>query len=76
MELSIVHFMKKPGEPRAVSLPLKLGAESASNMMLHTTIMFEEAKIGMLVVSLYEGRDLKSMDPLGKMDPFCEVGKP
>merc|ERR1719230_2456589 len=35
-------------------------------------INFEEAIIGMLSVTLYEGRNLKNMELVGKQDPYCK----
>ena len=33
---------------------------------------FEPALVGMLVATLYEGRNLKNMELIGKQDPYCK----
>lgn len=35
-------------------------------------IVFEEARSGMFQITLFEGRDLRNIDPMGHQDPFVQ----
>ena len=59
-----------------VELPLqfdhkKNGRISAGS--IHVDVRFQPAKLGYLVITCKEGRNMKNMELLGKQDPYCRV---
>lgn len=40
-------------------------------MELELELTYRVSKVGMAVITLYEGRNLKGMDTMGKQDPYA-----
>jgi len=53
-----------------LTFPGKGGTTSTSQV--HLEFQFEIALIGMLVITVYEGRSLKNMELVGKQDPYVK----
>ncbi|KAF4320248.1 hypothetical protein BBO99_00005818 [Phytophthora kernoviae] len=76
IQISAMRFFD--GQPHREILPLSLPAVSgASCGELEIEVKLEEALTGILSIVLMEGRNLKSMELIGKQDPYCQltVGK-
>jgi Ca2+-dependent lipid-binding protein len=71
VEISILRFFDgtKIKEWFPLSLP-KSSSKLTSEILLEFD--FEAALIGMLSVTIYEGRNLKNMELVGKQDPYCK----
>lgn len=62
------------------TLPLRVVGDKKSNSSssssspsgLKVEFVFEPAKVGMAVFTLYEGRNLKNMDTVGRQDPYVK----
>ena len=75
MELSALQFMMEPNKPVRQRFPLSVpgGKDDVYKMELELEVIYRIAKVGMAIFTLYEGRKLKSMDSLGKQDPYVTV---
>lgn len=57
-------------------LPLRLpgfSADAPANGEIEVEIKMEVALVGMISIVLIEGRNLKSMELVGKQDPYCKL---
>ncbi|KAE9045219.1 hypothetical protein PR002_g2358 [Phytophthora rubi] len=62
------------GQPHRETFPLSLPAmPGAPCGELEIEVKLEEALTGMLSIVLMEGRNLKSMELIGKQDPYCQL---
>ncbi|KAG3019016.1 hypothetical protein JG687_00005391 [Phytophthora cactorum] len=62
------------GQPHREVFPLSLLAvPGAPCGEIEIEIKLEEALVGMLSIVLMEGRNLKSMELIGKQDPYCQL---
>ncbi|ETP34389.1 hypothetical protein F442_17312 [Phytophthora nicotianae P10297] len=62
------------GQPHREVFPLSLtSVPGASCGEIEVEIKLEEALVGMLSIVLMEGRNLKSMELIGKQDPYCQL---
>lgn len=68
--LSALRFLD--GQAHRETLPLTLPAGGDCGEM-DVEIKLDVALIGMLSVTLVEGRNLKSMELIGKQDPYCKL---
>ncbi|KAG7395778.1 hypothetical protein PHYBOEH_003176 [Phytophthora boehmeriae] len=76
IQISAMRFFD--GQPHREILPLSLPAvPGASCGELEVEVKLEEALTGIFSIVLMEGRNLKSMELIGKQDPYCQltVGK-
>ncbi|KAJ0396085.1 hypothetical protein ATCC90586_003497 [Pythium insidiosum] len=61
------------GKPHRETLPLSLPSTSESCGELEVEIKMDIALVGMISIVLLEGRNLKSMELIGKQDPYCKL---
>ena len=72
LELSILRFMNT-NEALMETLPLRFQGDDTANSQLQMEFRFEPALVGMAVFTLYEGRNLKNMETIGKQDPYVKL---
>lgn len=72
--MSVLRFLHSPYNAFEESIPIKPPRTTKpSTMSLRLEFLFEEAKVGMLMSTLYECRNLKLLDSITKQDPFVEL---
>ncbi|KAL4138935.1 hypothetical protein PRIC2_002435 [Phytophthora ramorum] len=59
------------GQPHREVFPLSLPGATCGELEIE--VKLEEALVGMLSIVLMEGRNLKSMELIGKQDPYCQL---
>lgn len=69
--LSALRFLD--GSAHRETLPLSLPNGSEDCGELEIEIKLDIAVVGMLSITLVEGRNLKSMELIGKQDPYCKL---
>lgn len=72
--LSIMQIMSTPFITfnESLSVSVVLGLPSLNTKLL-VDIMFEEARTGMAVITLYEAKGLRNIDPLGNQRPYVSL---
>lgn len=69
VSISVLRFMEH--HDRFVEwLPLKMADNSDSDQELCVEFYFEPARVGMLSITCFEGKNLKNMELVGKQDPY------
>ena len=68
--MSIVRILKSPFLLFKESVPLFLPGSKTSSSKLSLEFVFEEARCGMFVITLFEAHGLRSLDPMGQQHPF------
>jgi Ca2+-binding EF-hand superfamily protein len=72
VKLSALRFFD--GQPHREVFPLSLATSPGAPCgEIEIEVRLEEALIGMLSIVLMEGRNLKSMELIGKQDPYCQL---
>jgi hypothetical protein len=71
LDLPCLAAMKQPNVPTREKYLLK-GPDGgdAHGALLELEVTYMEAKVGALLVTLFEGRNLKNKEVLGKQDPY------
>lgn len=73
VNLSVVNFFLHPFISFEEKLPLVApGARQASGKVV-LEFVFEEARIGIFLFTLYEARSLRNVNPMGKQNPFVQL---
>lgn len=70
--MSAVRFMKRPFFAYEENVPVYLPGETKTSQKLHLEFVYEEARSGMFIFTLFEARGLRKVDPMGKQDPFVQ----
>eukprot|EP01035_Chromulina_nebulosa_P016954 gene16954-22446_t len=74
VNMSVVRFFRQPFTIYEERVPLKyLNSNDNTNSKLRLEFIFEEARSGMFVITLYEARDLRIVDPINRQDPYVEI---
>lgn len=68
--LSVLRFLDGQAHRETLPLSLPTGDDCGE---IDVEIKLDIAVVGMLSVTLVEGRNLKSMDLIGKQDPYCKL---
>jgi len=72
LEVSCVPFMQNPNKPvREKFAMASPDGGDAHGAALELEITYLEAKVGALLVTLFEGRNLRNKDAVGKQDPYA-----
>ena len=53
-------------------MPVYLPGETKTSQKLHLEFVYEEARSGMFIFTLFEARGLRKVDPMGKQDPYVQ----
>lgn len=74
MTLSIIQFMQASNAAQLEKFPLAPpdAQRDIFKMDLEMEVCYKASKVGMLLMTLYEGRRLKNPDLLGKQDPYLQ----
>ncbi|CAM9149349.1 unnamed protein product, partial [Ectocarpus fasciculatus] len=73
VNISVVNFFLHPFISFEEKLPLLApGARAASGKVV-LEFVFEEARIGIFLFTLYEARSLRNVNPMGKQNPFVQL---
>lgn len=74
LELSIVQFMRATNSTMTEKFPLvpPEAQRDIFKMDLEMEVCYKPSIVGMLLLTLYEGRQLKNPDLLGKQDPYLQ----
>ena len=70
--MSVVRFFKNPYKKFEEKIPILAPGERNSNTKVLFEFMFQEARAGMFVFTLYEGNDLRNVDPMGQQHPYVQ----
>eukprot|EP00595_Chromulina_sp_UTEXLB2642_P003459 CAMPEP_0196763708 /NCGR_PEP_ID=MMETSP1095-20130614/4580_1 /TAXON_ID=96789 ORGANISM="Chromulina nebulosa, Strain UTEXLB2642" /NCGR_SAMPLE_ID=MMETSP1095 /ASSEMBLY_ACC=CAM_ASM_000446 /LENGTH=1006 /DNA_ID=CAMNT_0042117473 /DNA_START=155 /DNA_END=3176 /DNA_ORIENTATION=- len=74
VNMSVVRFFRQPFTIYEERVPLKYpNSYDNTNSKLRLEFIFEEARSGMFVITLYEARDLRIVDPINRQDPYVEI---
>lgn len=71
--MSVVRFFKNPYKKFEEKIPILAPGERTSNTKVLFEFMFQEARAGMFVFTMYEGNDLRNVDPMGQQHPFVQL---
>eukprot|EP01038_Epipyxis_sp_PR26KG_P009668 gene9668-13017_t len=71
--MSVVRFMKKPFVSFLEKVPIYYPGAKKTNMKAVLEFVYEEARTGIIQVTLYEARGLRNIDPMGKQDPYVQL---
>jgi len=71
--MSVVRFFKNPYKKFEEKIPILAPGERTSNTKVLFEFMFQEARAGMFVFTLYEGNDLRNVDPMGQQHPYVQL---
>mmetsp|Transcript_16218 Transcript_16218/g.22145 ORF Transcript_16218/g.22145 Transcript_16218/m.22145 type:complete len:1209 (-) Transcript_16218:67-3693(-) len=70
--MSVVRFLKQPFVSYTEKVPIYFPGMARTQMKLLMEFVFEEARSGMFQITLFEGRGLRNIDPMGHQDPFVQ----
>lgn len=70
--MSVVRFLKNPYKKFEEKIPILAPGDVVSSSKVLFEFMFQEARAGMFVFTLYEGNDLRNVDPMGQQHPYVE----
>jgi len=71
--MSVVRFFKQPFVSYTEKVPIYYPGATRTPMKLSLEIVFEEARSGMMQITLFEARSLRNIDPMGQQDPFVQL---
>ena len=71
--MSVVRFFKNPYKKFEEKIPILAPGERTSNTKVLFEFMFQEARAGMFVFTLFEGNDLRNVDPMGQQHPYVQL---
>lgn len=72
VSMSVVRFLKAPFVSYAERVPIYYPGATRTSMKLSLEFIFEEARSGMLQITLYEASNLQNIDPMGQQDPYVQ----
>lgn len=68
--MSVVRILKSPYALFKETVPLFLPGLKQSNSKLVLEFVFEEARAGLFVITLFEAHGIRNIDPMGQQHPF------
>ena len=78
VNLSIVRMLKSPFIAYDERIPIFLdGSSKASKSKINCEFIFEEARTGVVQITLFEAKGLRFLDPMGTQNPYvmCTLGE-
>jgi hypothetical protein len=71
--MSVVRFFMSPFTPYEENVPVYYPGSKLLNGKLKLEFVFEEARSGIMAMTLYSARGLRNVDPLSKQSPFAQL---
>lgn len=71
--MSVVRFMKSPFVLYNEKVPIYYRGATRTQMKLRLEFCFEEARSGMVQVTLFDAKGLRNIDPMGQQDPYVQI---
>jgi len=71
--MSVVRFFKQPFVSYTEKVPIYYPGATKTPMKLMLEIVFEEARSGLMQVTLFEASGLRNIDPMGQQDPYVQL---
>lgn len=73
VSISIVNFLLHPFISFEERLPLTLPGARGTCGKIFLEFVFEEARVGIFLFTLYEARGLRNVNPMGKQNPYVQL---
>ena len=73
VNMSVVRFLKNPFIAYDEKIPIFHPGAKISQCKLGLEFIFEEARTGLFQITLYEGRGLRNVDPMGQLNPYVQL---
>eukprot|EP00602_Paraphysomonas_sp_CaronLab_P013159 CAMPEP_0185042824 /NCGR_PEP_ID=MMETSP1103-20130426/42571_1 /TAXON_ID=36769 /ORGANISM="Paraphysomonas bandaiensis, Strain Caron Lab Isolate" /LENGTH=1240 /DNA_ID=CAMNT_0027582953 /DNA_START=164 /DNA_END=3886 /DNA_ORIENTATION=+ len=71
--MSVVRFFKNPFKAYNEKIPIVAPGDRTSTSKIMLEFLFEEARAGMFVFTLYEAKRLRNVDPMGQQHPYVQM---
>lgn len=71
--MSAVRFFKRPFTAYKEEIPVYLPGQKTTTQKLELEFVYEEARAGMFVFTLFEARGLRKVDAMAKQDPYIQM---
>lgn len=71
--MSVVRFFKNPFKAYTEKVPIVAPGDRTSTSKIVLEFLFEEARAGLFVFTLYEAKRLRNVDPMGQQHPYVQM---